>query len=118
MAFKILGITDEKTECECCGKTNLKCTVALDCVDAEGNETGVITYYGRDCASKAIRGDNKASSVKIIESEARGIEYARKWLNKTPSHTALVVASACRVRHCPASVIGDAIHFAGGAIVC
>lgn len=73
MAFKILGITDEKTECECCGKTNLKCTVALDCVDAEGNETGSITYYGRDCASKAIRGDNNASSVKIIESEARGI---------------------------------------------
>jgi len=46
--YRILGVNDDITTCECCGKTNLKCTVVL--TDGEHE-----LAYGRDCAAKAIR---------------------------------------------------------------
>lgn len=107
----ILGITDEKLECECCGKTNLKCTVAMEM------EEGGVVYYGRDCAARALMGNNKAASVKTVESLARGIEYARKWLHKTDAHTAAVVANAVRVKFCGCSVIADTVVFSNGVVV-
>lgn len=109
--LKILGITDEKLECECCGKTNLKCTVALEL------EEGGVVYYGRDCAAKALMGNNKPASVKTVESLANAIEYARKWLGATPAHTALVVANAIRVRFCGCSAVGNTIVFNNDVVV-
>ena len=47
--FKMLGISD-KTECDCCGKKNLKSSISL-----ENMESGEIVYFGVDCASKALR---------------------------------------------------------------
>jgi len=117
MTLRVMGITDDVTTCECCGRQNLKCTVALDKTDAEGNTTGEVVHYGRDCAAKALLGNNKSGSLKLIESQARGIEYCRKWLNKTPAYTARLVADACRMRHCPAWDIGNEIHFQNGVIV-
>jgi hypothetical protein len=42
---KVLGFTDEKTVCECCGKSGLKGTYAVE-VD------GMLTYFGSTCAFK------------------------------------------------------------------
>jgi hypothetical protein len=42
---KIIGFTDSVTECECCGKINLKGTY---CIDINGLEL----YYGSVCAFK------------------------------------------------------------------
>ena len=47
-AYRILGINDDVTTCECCGKSGLKCTVVL--TDGERE-----LAYGRDCAAKAVR---------------------------------------------------------------
>jgi hypothetical protein len=44
---QVLGTCDDFTTCECCGRTNLKVTVALDF--GEGN----VLRYGRDCAARA-----------------------------------------------------------------
>ena len=52
--IKVLGITDERTTCDCCGKSNLKRTVALEL------ENGTISYYGTTCATNAFRGISKA----------------------------------------------------------
>jgi len=41
----IIGYTDSITECECCGKTELKGTY---CLDIDGTEL----YYGSTCAFK------------------------------------------------------------------
>lgn len=109
--FKVLGITDEKNVCECCGKTNLKCCVALE----SESENGVV-YYGRDCAAKAILGNNKSSAMKTIESLARGIEYARKWAAKYRDSLE-VVANGVRVRFCDCSVVDGAIVFPNGVEV-
>jgi hypothetical protein len=116
--MRILGITDERTECDCCGKTNLKCTVALEKVDAEGNGTGEIVYFGRDCAARTLHGNNKSKNVKRVESLAKAIEYAKAWLRRTEKHTAAVVASAIRVRFTNCSECSEfGIEFGNGVVV-
>lgn len=52
-AFKYIGITDECVECQKCGKTELRATVVLAMLDADGNEEE-ITYYGSTCAARAL----------------------------------------------------------------
>lgn len=44
--MKFLGITEEFTTCDCCGKSNLKCTVAFERNDGE------VVHYGRTCAAR------------------------------------------------------------------
>lgn len=65
--MKILGITDEFTTCDCCGKSNLKCTVALE------NEAGDTVYYGRTCAARAIYGSKSAKNVARVSHRAHAM---------------------------------------------
>lgn len=117
-SLRILGITDEKTECECCGKANLKCTVAIEHLDGDGNGTGSIMYYGRDCAARTMYGSNKSGNVAAVESVAKAIEYAKKWLRATEKHTAKVVANAIRVRFTAVHECGEfALKFNNGVVV-
>jgi hypothetical protein len=51
--FRYIGVTDECIECQRCGKTDLKSTVILMILDAEGNDEEV-TYYGSTCAARAL----------------------------------------------------------------
>lgn len=69
--FKLLGITDEITTCDCCGRSNLKCTVALE------NEAGEIVHYGRDCAGKALYGRKSAKNTDLVTERARMIEKCK-----------------------------------------
>lgn len=45
---KVLGVNDDVTTCECCGRTGLKKTVVLD---VEGSQL----HYGTQCAAKKLR---------------------------------------------------------------
>lgn len=65
--MNILGITDEITTCDCCGKKNLKCTIALE------TEGGDIVYYGRDCAGHAVYGRKSRKNAELAESRARKV---------------------------------------------
>lgn len=47
--MEIRGITDSVTTCDCCGKTNLKRTVAIE------TESGEILHYGTSCAASYLR---------------------------------------------------------------
>lgn len=75
--MKVLGKTDERTNCEKCGKRHLKVTVALE------TETGEIVFYGTTCAARALR---KSTGMKVSKSDldtaARAIGLARKWFDK------------------------------------
>lgn len=51
--FRYIGVTDECDECQCCGKPNLKSTVVLAFLDADGNEEE-ITWYESTCAARAL----------------------------------------------------------------
>jgi hypothetical protein len=47
--YKVLGISD-CTECDSCGKTNLKLTISLEDVN-----TGEVVKFGSDCAAKSLK---------------------------------------------------------------
>ncbi|MGW5657184.1 hypothetical protein [Streptomyces humi] len=55
--WKILGVTDDVTECGCCGRRGLRRTVALMPLDADGNEDGTaedVAFYGTSCAAATL----------------------------------------------------------------
>ena len=91
---KILGINDEVTTCECCGRINLKHTVVIS---FDGGST-VGGHFGCVCASKIMKTSAKATkeAAKSAQDEAdriAGIEKDRRdnaefdawqnWLIKT-----------------------------------
>lgn len=64
---KFLGTTDDVTTCDCCGKANLKSTVALSIDDSDP------VHYGSDCAAQAIGRD-----VKEVRKETRKADRANE----------------------------------------
>jgi len=46
--FKMLGVSD-RSECDACGKTNLRLTIVLE------SEAGEILHYGSDCAALGLK---------------------------------------------------------------
>jgi hypothetical protein len=52
-AYRVIGTTDESTTCDLCGRVELKATVMLVPLDADGNADGDVVYFGRSCATKA-----------------------------------------------------------------
>jgi hypothetical protein len=89
--MKILGINNEVTTCECCGRTNLKRTVVL------ASDNGQV-HYGTECAAKALRCDAKTVTNGIrtaVEETARQRQIAanvemdlyREWLLVTYGDT-------------------------------
>ena len=59
----ILGINDEVTTCECCGRTNLKATVVL--THGEGE-----VHYGRECAARALQTTTKGVDTAVRSARA------------------------------------------------
>lgn len=58
--FKIVGVVDDITICDCCGKKNLHRTIALE------NEDGSILHYGTTCASRALTGKRSTKNGELI----------------------------------------------------
>ncbi|WP_097964547.1 hypothetical protein [Streptomyces sp. or20] len=71
--YKIKGTTDAVTECGLCGRIELKGTVVLAALDADGNEFGEVSYFGTSCAAKGagwtVRQVN--DGIKAAKDEAR-----------------------------------------------
>lgn len=77
--MKALYIDDTVDTCDCCGRTDLKATVAMLLED------GGILYYGRTCAAR-----NSGKTQKAIKQE---IEYARQ-ARRDEAYDALKATSA------------------------
>jgi hypothetical protein len=65
--IKFLGTTDDVTTCDCCGRTGLKSTVALE------REDGAQVFYGVTCAALALK-----STAKDVRKGARDADRARE----------------------------------------
>lgn len=52
-AFRVLGTTNDVTECEHCGRTELRGTIVLLPLDADGNADAEPVYYGAVCGARA-----------------------------------------------------------------
>jgi hypothetical protein len=94
---KFLGISDESTTCECCGKRNLKRTVALDM-----GEVGVVRY-GVDCAARALGMRSDA-----VKAAGTAVSYAQNWLAQ--DRTRESIANVINVKWCPAYVIDGKLY--------
>jgi hypothetical protein len=68
--MKALYLDDSITTCDCCGRTELKATVAmqLDC--------GGILHYGRTCAARNSGKDQKQIRQEIYDEEAAKMSRA------------------------------------------
>lgn len=78
--YRMLGKTDATTTCECCGKMNLKLTVALEPLDG-----GEIRYFGTTCAALAMlpKGASRKAATKAgkaIARDAQIIDRINRWL--------------------------------------
>ena len=64
---RILGITDEQTTCDACGRVELRSTVIL------ADENGEYGRYGSSCAARIL-----GRSAGSVLSSARNIELVRR----------------------------------------
>lgn len=72
-AATILGISEEVTTCECCGRSNLKRTVALKIDDA-------VVYYGCDCAAKTY------NSHSVRNLDGNSVKDLGQWASKAAKY--------------------------------
>lgn len=63
--YRYLGVTDERVECDACGRTELRSTVVLAPLDADGNDDGVV-YFGSSCAARAL-GRPTRDGAKVLD---------------------------------------------------
>ncbi|MEU3618834.1 hypothetical protein ABZ725_41905 [Streptomyces sp. NPDC006872] len=70
--FRVGGTTDQITTCELCGLEELKGTVQMIELDADGNDS-LDHYYGSSCAAKAAGWTQKA-----VNMAARAADKAKK----------------------------------------
>lgn len=76
--FTVRGISD-KSECDVCGKTNLKLTIVIE------SEGGEMLHYGSDCAARTLRQDyqgkrlplSREAAISMGRSAKRGDGFAR-----------------------------------------
>lgn len=64
--YQVLGISDDKDFCQCCGKTGLKRVVFI-----EDTETGEVQHFGTTCATAPSKGFNVDKEVKQAIADAK-----------------------------------------------
>lgn len=67
---RLLGITDEVTTCDCCGKTNLKRTLAIS-LDGESDAV----HFGSTCGAQALAGRGYKLKGPQLERRAEKLAY-------------------------------------------
>lgn len=70
--FLVRGINDDKSFCECCGKSGLQRVVWI-----EDMETGDVKHFGTSCAMKPAKGfdclDEIKSAIKAAKDEEKAV---------------------------------------------
>jgi hypothetical protein len=72
VVYRNLGFTDSVTDCDCCGKTDLKGTYAI-----ENLMTGDIMYFGCICAANRMNWSKKEFVTKYKSEEKEQNDAAR-----------------------------------------
>jgi len=69
--YKTLAIVDDVNTCDCCGKSNLKSTVAME------RDDGEVLYFGSVCAARHSGRDTKAIKSEAKAEHDRRVHLAR-----------------------------------------
>lgn len=88
--FKIMGVADDG-QCEHCGANCPKRRVAVMPVDADGNHSGNVEFWGVICASKVRYGSKSAGNQASIVAAAKQADSDREYHAR--QRTARIVAS-------------------------
>lgn len=79
--FKFLGINDDKSFCQCCGRNGLQQVVWI-----EDTETGEIKHFGTTCANQPAKGfglkKEIASGLRDLKAKHQAIGFAARGLYK------------------------------------
>jgi hypothetical protein len=124
--LKILGTTDEVNTCDCCGRKDLKDTVAM-----EDDETGNIVYYGCVCAAKkrqvpAKQIRDEAKSADKAKAAAERAEHERLWRIEDARYQSFldskVAGTDCKCDSISNQIVGymnrfNQLQFLGGFMV-
>lgn len=100
---KFLGTTDERTTCECCGRANLKHTVALlidDALEA--------VFYGSSCAARALRW-----TTKEVKAGAKAADDAKAAAARAELERRHAVEAAAWEAHIQASLAAAGLRSTG-----
>lgn len=62
--YRVLGTTDDVTRCDLCGRQELRGTIVLAVLDADGNPEGEL-YAGSTCGAKAAGRTGRNAPVKL-----------------------------------------------------
>jgi hypothetical protein len=62
--YRVLGTTDDVTTCDLCGRRELRGTIVLAILDADGNPEGEL-YAGSTCGAKAAGRTGRNAAVKL-----------------------------------------------------
>lgn len=84
--FRYIGVTDECTTCENCGKPQLKSTVIVGLLDADGNTEDVV-YYGSTCAARALA--IKGGGRSVLQSARWAVDKLRNEVAEARQRLAL-----------------------------
>lgn len=81
--FRYLGVIDDITVCEKCGKSQLRSTVVVQPLDIDGNPDGEPNYYGSTCAARVLGVNGRGAGTRVL-SEA----WAADWQTRNAADDA------------------------------
>jgi hypothetical protein len=76
--YRMIGSTDDVVECAKCGRVDLKMTVILELLDADGQPEGDPTYFGTTCAARALATRGVRVTAAKLADQARAADKHRK----------------------------------------
>lgn len=85
--FRVLGTTNDVTTCEKCGRVELKGTLVLQPLDADGNPDGDPCYFGSDCGAKMAK-----TTTRLINAAAKKADRAAAAAKKAAEEEARAIA--------------------------
>ena len=88
LKYAVEGTTDERTDCDCCGRSNLKSTVVL-----RDLESGDFVFFGVTCAAKAQGWTNKEVKSSV---DAARVAKTKEALHFAMSHRLYAQCEALR----------------------
>ena len=68
--FRMIGVTDDVTVCDCCGRHNLKKTIVLTDSEDVFPDSAEVYFYGQDCAQTALRFKKYYTKKQMFEKAA------------------------------------------------
>jgi hypothetical protein len=77
-AYRVLGTTTDVTECDLCGRTELRGTIILLPLDVDGNAAGDAVHYGSECGARAAGWTAKQMTTNVRTAASIALAAERK----------------------------------------